>query len=82
MTAGAGVRKVAEAADIPHATVRSWRRRIEERAEILTARFCAVAVALGSLAPRLASGALPAMIAALAGAAAAAVRRLGASGSV
>ncbi len=81
MAAGAGARP-AGPADVPHTTVRAWRRRFAERAPMLSAGFCAAAVALGDLAPRLPAGVLVATTAAIAAAVAAAVRRLGAIGGV
>jgi hypothetical protein len=80
MAEGTGARKAATVADVPHTTARSWRRRIEERAEMLTTGFCAAAVALGGFAARLPSGALAALSVAITAAAEVAVRRLGASG--
>lgn len=78
---GAGAR-TAGPAGVPHTTVRSWRRRFAERAPMLTTGFCAAAVALGDLAPRLPAGVLGAATAATRAAVTAAVRRLGAVGAV
>lgn len=82
MAEGAGVRPAAKAAGVAHTTVRGWRWRFEARAPMLTAGFCAAAVALGGLAPRLPAGALAACAAAIGAAGTAAALRLGAvSGS-
>jgi len=82
MAQGAGARKVAEVVNVPHTTVRSWRRRIKARAEMLTAGFLAATVAFGGLAPRIPAGVLGALVAAVCAAAVASVRRLGPSPGV
>jgi hypothetical protein len=82
MATGASDRKAAETADVPHTTVRSWRRRVQDHAEMLTAEFCAAAVAMGGLAPRLAERVLAALVAAVTAATTAAARRLGVSAGV
>lgn len=82
MASGAGARSAAAAAQVPHTTVRDWRRRAEARAQLLTAGFCAATVALGDLVPRLAvSSSLKALTEAVAAAVGAARRRLGALGT-
>lgn len=48
---GAGMRKVAGTADVPHTTARDWRRRHRVRAPMLVAGFSALTVALGGNAP-------------------------------
>jgi hypothetical protein len=77
MAAGASDRVVAEELHLPHTTVRSWRRRIQARAEMLTAGFLAATVAFGGLAPRVPTGVLGALTVAISAAGVAAVRRLG-----
>ena len=54
MISGAGARPVAETVEVPHSTVRSWRRRHRARAPILVAAFAALVVALGGEAVTLA----------------------------
>jgi len=82
MATGASDRTVAKAVDVPHTTVRSWRRRVEARAEMLTAGFLAATVAFGGLAPRIPADVLGALVAAIWAAAAASLRRLGPSPGV
>ncbi len=48
--AGVGLRPVAAALDVPHATVRDWRRRFRVRARVLAAGLAALAVELGVVA--------------------------------
>lgn len=82
MARGAGGRPAAEAAQVPHTTVRDWRRRAEARSQMLTAGFWAATVALGDLVPRLAvSSSLETLTGAVMAAVAAARRRLRALGT-
>jgi hypothetical protein len=53
MCAGGGMRKVAEGLGLAHTTVRDWRRRFAQRAELLAVGFSRFCVAVGDLAPRL-----------------------------
>jgi len=53
MCEGGGMRKVAEGLSLAHTTVRDWRRRFAERAELLAVGFSRFCVAVGDLAPRL-----------------------------
>lgn len=46
--AGAGVRPVASTLDVPHTTVRDWRRRFRARAPVLVAGLAALAIELGA----------------------------------
>lgn len=55
MVDGAAVRSVAEALDLPHTTVRDWRRRFAQRAVLLAGGLAAAAVALAGVVPRLAA---------------------------
>lgn len=50
---GRGIRRIAEELDLPHTTVRGWRRRFRARAPTLSAGFAAVAVELGVQPPAL-----------------------------
>jgi len=50
---GGAMAGAARAADVPYTTLRGWRRRFSERAELVTVGFVRAAVALGGLAPRL-----------------------------
>ena len=53
MCEGGGMRKVAEGLSLAHTTVRDWRRRFAQRAELLAVGFSRFCVAVGDLAPRL-----------------------------
>ncbi len=53
MCGGVGTRTVAERLGLKHTTVRGWRRRFAQRAEMLAIGFSRYCVALGDLAPRL-----------------------------
>lgn len=53
MVGGTGARRVAEPLDLPHTTVRDWRRRFSERAVLLAGGLAAAVVALRGVAPRL-----------------------------
>lgn len=65
--AGVGLRPVAAALDVPHTTVRDWRRRFRARAPVLAAGLAALVVELGVAAiARRAAGAEAAALGALA----------------
>jgi Domain of unknown function (DUF6431) len=68
---------VARAIDLPYTTVRGWRRRFSARAELLSAGFARVAVALGRVLPRLTGAAEAVAIGAVREAWRAALRRFG-----
>lgn len=53
MVAGRGSRPVASELDLPHTTVRDWRRRFTERSELLAQGIAAAVVALTGTVPRL-----------------------------
>lgn len=55
MVAGRGSRPVAGELDLPHSTVRDWRRRFSERSELLAGGIAAAVVALAGSLPRLAA---------------------------
>jgi Domain of unknown function (DUF6431) len=78
MCRGVGMRRVAEDLGLTHTTVRDWRRRFAQRAELLAVGFSRFCVAVGDLAPRL-SGRLEVVAAVAAATAAwvAARRRFG-----
>jgi hypothetical protein len=77
MCEGGGMRKVAEALGLAHTTVRDWRRRFAQRAELLAVGFSRFCVAVGGLAPRLSGSAEMVAVAAVRAAWEAARRRFG-----
>jgi len=79
MCGGTGIRRVAEALDLKHTTVRDWRRRFARRAELLAVGFCRFCVAVGDLAPRLCGPPEAVALAAVTAAWSAARRRFGAA---
>lgn len=79
MCGGAGTLRVAKGLDLAHTTVRDWRRRFAERAEMLAVGFCRYVVAVGDLAPRLVGHPVAVAVAAATAAWRAAVRRFGAA---
>lgn len=81
MAAGATTMATATESRVPYTTVRGWRRRFAERAELLAAGFLAATVALGDLVPRLPAAVVPLALGAIGAACAAARRRLGAAGN-
>jgi transposase-like protein len=78
MVAGRGSRPVAAELDLPHSTVRDWRRRFRERSELLAGGIAAAVVALTGSVPRLSADPERAALEAMAAAwrAAAAHRRI------
>ena len=70
----------ARALELPRSTLRAWRRRFVERAELLLTGFARAAVALGEDLPRLPGEPAAAAIAALGAAWAGALRRFGGVG--
>jgi hypothetical protein len=68
---------MAAALDLPHTTIRDWRRRFRARAPALAAGFGSLVVALGGETPRLAASPEVAALEALAGAWSQARRRFG-----
>jgi hypothetical protein len=83
MADGATVQSVASTAGVPHATARTWRRRVLARAEALTAGFWAACVAWGDLVPVLGGpGILDLLLGAVRAAVGALGRRLGVGGAL
>jgi hypothetical protein len=78
MCGGVGMRRVAQALDLAHTTVRDWRRRFSRRAAMLAVGFCRYVVAVGDLAPRLSGDPEAVALAAARSAWEAARRRFGA----
>ena len=77
VAAGAGVRKAAEKAGVPHTTARDWRRRHRARAPALAVGLAGLAASLGSPALRLSPVAERAAVEAAGACWAAARRRFG-----
>jgi hypothetical protein len=78
MVAGRGARPVAKAADVPHTTVRGWRRRFADRAVLVAGGLTAAVVAVVGVAPRLAADPERAAVGAVAAVGRAGWRRRGA----
>lgn len=53
VVSGRGMRPLARGLEVPHETLRGWRRRYRTRSPMLTAGFAALAVALGGAGPEL-----------------------------
>jgi transposase-like protein len=76
-TKGATTAGTARALDVPRNTVRGWRQRFAERAQLLFTGFARAAVALAGALPRLPGEPVAAAVAALRAAWAGALRRFG-----